>query len=126
MQLEVVGMMKRAGVDFIAGSDTANPYVFPGFSLHDELALLVQAGFTPMEALQAATRNPALYLGLLDTIGTIEKGKIADLVLLDANPLAEIGNTRKINAVVVGGRLITKAELDKMLADVASLVSKGE
>ncbi|HSV33640.1 MAG TPA: amidohydrolase family protein, partial [Pyrinomonadaceae bacterium] len=125
-QLEVVGMMKRAGVDFVAGTDTANPYVFPGFSLHDELALLVQAGFTPMEALQAATRDPARYLGLLDSVGTIEKGKIADLVLLDANPLAEIGNTRKINAVVVGGTLITRPELDKMLADVASLVSKGQ
>jgi imidazolonepropionase-like amidohydrolase len=125
-QLEVVGMMKRAGVDFIAGTDTANPYVFPGFSLHDELALLVQAGFTPMEALQAATRDPARYLGRLDSAGTIEKGKIADLVLLDANPLAEIGNTRKINAVVVGGTFITKPELDKMLADVVSLVSKGE
>jgi len=119
-------MMKRAGVDFIAGTDTVNPYVFPGFSLHDELALLVQAGFTPMEALQAATRDPARYLGRLDSIGTIEKGKIADLVLLDANSLAEIGNTRKINAVVVGGTLITKPELDKMLADVASLVSKGQ
>jgi imidazolonepropionase-like amidohydrolase len=125
-QLEVVGMMKRAGVDFIAGTDTANPYVFPGFSLHDELALLVQAGFTPMEALQAATRDPARYLGRLDSVGTIEKGKIADLVLLDANPLAEIGNTRKINAVVIGGRLITRPELDKMLAEVASLVSKAE
>jgi imidazolonepropionase-like amidohydrolase len=125
-QIEVVGMMKRAGVDFIAGTDTANPYVFPGFSLHDELALLVQAGFTPMEALQAATRDPARYLGRLDSVGTIEKGKIADLVLLDANPLAEIGNTRKINAVVVGGKLITKPELDKMLVDVVSLVSKGE
>lgn len=125
-QIEVVGMMKRAGVDFIAGSDTANPHVFPGFSLHDELALLVQAGFTPMEALQAATRDPARYLGRLDSVGTIEKGKIADLVLLDANPLTEIGNTRKINAVVVGGKLITRPELDKMLADVVSLVSKGE
>jgi imidazolonepropionase-like amidohydrolase len=125
-QLEVVGMMKRAGVDFIAGTDTANPYVFPGFSLHDELGLLVQAGFTPMEALQAATRDAARYLGRLDSVGTIEKGKIADLVLLDANPLAEIGNTRKINAVVIGGKLITRPELDKMLADVASLVSKGQ
>jgi imidazolonepropionase-like amidohydrolase len=125
-QIEIVGMMKRAGVDFIAGSDTANPYVFPGFSLHDELALLVQAGFAPMEALQAATRDPARYLGRIDSVGTIEKGKIADLVLLDANPLAEIGNTRNINAVVVGGKLITRPELDKMLADVASLVSKGE
>jgi len=87
-QLEVVGMMRRAGVRFIAGTDTANPYIFPGSSLHEELALLVQAGFTPMQALQSATRDPAQYLGLLDSVGTIEKGKAADLVLLDADPLA--------------------------------------
>jgi imidazolonepropionase-like amidohydrolase len=124
-QLEVVGMMKRAGVRFVAGTDTANPYVFPGFSLHDELALLVWAGFTPMQALQSATRDAAQYLGLLDSLGTIEKGKMADLVLLDANPLSEISNTRKINAVVLGGKLIPKQELDKMLADVEAAVGKG-
>jgi imidazolonepropionase-like amidohydrolase len=123
-QLEVVGMMKRTGVRFIAGTDTANPYVFPGFSLHEELALLVQAGFTPMQALQSATSDAAQYLGLLNSLGTIEKGKIADLVLLDANPLAEIGNTRKINAVVLGGKLISRQELDKMLADVEAGVGK--
>jgi imidazolonepropionase-like amidohydrolase len=124
-QLEVVGMMRRVGVRFIAGTDTANPYVFPGFSLHEELALLVRAGFTPMQALQSATRDAANYLGVLDSVGTIEKGKTADLVLLDANPLAEIGNTRKINAVVIGGKLISKPELDKMLADVEAFVGKG-
>ena len=124
-QLEIVGMMRRAGVRFIAGTDTANPYVFPGFSLHDELALLVRAGFTPMQALQAATRDAAQYLGLLDSLGTIEKGKIADLGLLDADPLADISNTRKINAVVLGGKLIPKQELDKMLANVEAIVSKG-
>jgi imidazolonepropionase-like amidohydrolase len=125
-QLEVVGMMNRAGVRFIAGTDTANPYVFPGFSLHDELALLVQAGLTPAEALRTATINSAKYFDMEKSLGTVEKGKIADLVLLDANPLVEIGNTRKITAVVVGGKLITRSELDKMLADVVSLVSKGE
>jgi imidazolonepropionase-like amidohydrolase len=124
-QLEVVGMMRRAGVRFIAGTDTANPYVFPGFSLHEELALLVRAGFTPMQALQSATRDAAEYLGLLDSVGTIEKGKTADLILLDANPLIEIGNTRKIKAVVLGGKLISKQELDKMLADVEAAVGKG-
>ena len=123
-QLEVVGMMRRAGVRFIAGTDTATPYVFPGFSLHEELALQVRAGFTPMQALQSATRDAAEYLGRLDSVGTIEKGKAADLVLLDANPLAEIGNTRKINAVVLGGKLISKQELDKMLADVEAAVGK--
>jgi len=123
-QLEVVGMMRRAGVHFIAGTDTANPYVFPGFSLHEELALLVQTGFTPMQALQSATRDAAQYLGLLDSTGTIEKGKVADLVLLDANPLSEISNTRKINAVVRRGKLISRQELDKMLTDVEVAVSK--
>ena len=124
-QLEVVGMMRRAGVRFIAGTDTANPYIFPGFSLHEELALLVQAGFTPMQALQSATRDAAQYIGRLDSLGTVEKGKRADLVLLDANPLAEISNTRRINAVVLGGKLISKQEVDKLLADVEAAASKG-
>jgi len=122
--LEVTGAMRQAGVEFIAGTDTPNPYCFPGFSLHDELALMVKAGFTPMEALQAATRNPAKYLGLLDSLGTVEKGKIADLVLLDANPLVEISNTQKINAVVVGGRLIAKSELEAMLAKVEAAANQ--
>ncbi|HKP85004.1 MAG TPA: amidohydrolase family protein [Blastocatellia bacterium] len=117
-QLELVGAMKRAGVEFIAGTDTPNPYVFPGFSLHDELALLVKAGFTPMEALQAATRDAAKYLGRLDSLGTVEKGKLADLVLLDANPLTDIGNTKKIRAVVLGGKLVDRAALDEMLAKI--------
>lgn len=116
--LEIVGVMRRSGVQIIAGTDTPNPFVFPGFSLHDELCLLVKAGLTPMEALQAATRNAAVYLGMLDAVGTIEKGKLADLVLLDADPLAEIGNTKKINAVVVGGKLINRAALDQMLVKV--------
>ena len=117
-QLEMIGAMKRAGVEFIAGTDTPNPYVFPGFSLHDELALMVKAGFTPLEALQAATRNAAKYLGRLDSLGTVEKGKLADLVLLDANPLADIGNTKRIRAVMTGGRLVEKSALDEMLAKV--------
>jgi imidazolonepropionase-like amidohydrolase len=125
-QLELVGMMKRAGVEFIAGTDTANPYVFPGFSLHEELALLVQAGFTPMQALQAATRDAARYVGQGDSVGTIEKGKLADLVLLDANPLSDISNTKKINSVVVGGKLISRAELDKMLEGVEKEVSSKQ
>ncbi|MGH9845849.1 MAG: amidohydrolase family protein [Blastocatellia bacterium] len=122
--LEVTGAMRKAGVEFIAGTDVSNPYCFPGFSLHDELALLVKTGFTPMEALQAATLNPAKYLGLLDSLGTVEKGKIANLVLLDANPLAEIGNTQKINAVIVGGKLITKSEIEAMLAKVEAAANQ--
>ncbi len=121
--LEVTGAMQRAGVELLAGTDVSNPYCFPGFSLHDELALLVKAGFTPMEALQAATRNPAKYLGLLDSLGTVEQGKIADLVLLEANPLAEISNTQKIHAVIVGGKLIPKSEIEAMLAKVEAIAN---
>lgn len=120
-QLEVVGAMRRAGVGIVAGTDVLNPYCFPGFSLHDELELLVSAGLTPMEALQAATWNPARMLGREKELGSVAKGKLADLVLLDANPLESIGNTRRINAVVVNGRLYSRAELDTMLAAVESL-----
>jgi len=123
-QLEVVGMMNRAGVRIVAGTDTANPYVFPGFSLHEELDLLVQAGLTPAEALRTATINPARYFDMEKSLGTVEKGKIGDLVLLDANPLMDINNTRKIVAVIVGGRYFPKETLEKMLADVEAIADK--
>jgi imidazolonepropionase-like amidohydrolase len=123
-QLEVVGMMNRAGVLIIAGTDTANPYVFPGFSLHHELALLVQAGLTPAEALRTATINPAKYFDMEKSLGTVEKGKMADLVLLDASPLRDINNTRKIAAVILGGRYLPKETLQKMLAEVEVTVNK--
>lgn len=121
---ELIGPMRRAGVEFLAGTDVLNPYCFPGFSLHDELGLLVEAGLSSMEALQAATLNPARFLGKEKELGTVEKGKIADLLLLDANPLDDIGNSRKIDAVVLGGKLLPKAELQKMLADIEALASK--
>jgi imidazolonepropionase-like amidohydrolase len=114
-QLKLVRDMHRAGVRMLAGTDTGALDCFPGFSLHDELELLVQAGLTPMEALQAATRNPAQFLNQLDDRGTVERGKLADLVLLDANPLNDIRNTRKLRAVVVNGRLLKKADLDALL-----------
>jgi imidazolonepropionase-like amidohydrolase len=117
-RLETVLAMHRAGVKMLAATDAWLWYVFPGFSLHDELELFVLAGLSPMEALQTATRNPAIYLNLLDTVGTVEERKKADLVLLDANPLENISNTKKINAVVVNGRLFPRALLDKMLMDV--------
>ncbi|HEV8483608.1 MAG TPA: amidohydrolase family protein, partial [Blastocatellia bacterium] len=106
-----------------AGTDFGVPYVVPGFSLH-ELALFVQAGFTPLEALQTATINPAKFLDQADSLGTVEKGKLADLVLLEANPLEDIHNTQKINAVVVNGRLIPKSELQAMLASVEAEANK--
>jgi imidazolonepropionase-like amidohydrolase len=116
-ELEIVGAMHRAGVQFMTGTDVSVPYVFAGFSLHDELALLVQTGFTPMEALQAATSNPAIFFGELSSQGTIERWKIANLVLLEANPLENIRNTKRINAVVLGGRYLPKDALQKMLRD---------
>jgi len=114
-EVEIVGAMQRAGVPLLAGTDTGNPFCFPGFSLHDDLALMVIGGLTPVEALRAATLNPAKFLGLDKTLGTIEPGKIADLVLLDADPLADIRNTQKINAVISNGRLFDRKALNKML-----------
>ena len=110
--------MQHSGVRLLAASDFAWPdlTIRPGISLHDELELLVEAGLTPMQALQAATLNAARALDVADQMGTIERGKRADLVLLDADPLADITNTRKIHAVVVGGRLIEKTALDEMRA----------
>ncbi len=118
-ELEVVNAMHRAGIPFLAGTDTPpGVYIFPGFSLHEELQRFVAAGFTPMEALQTATLNPAKFLGMQDRLGTIEEGKLADMVLLDANPLEDIRNTQKIAGVVVSGRYLSRADLDKMLAGV--------
>ena len=119
MELEMTLAMHQAGVRFMAGTDTAaGVHVFPGFSLHEELALFVEAGLTPIEALQTATRNPAEFMGRLAEMGTVEKGKVADLVLLDANPLEDIQNTRKIRAVVLAGRYFSRGDLDEMLKQV--------
>jgi len=114
-QMEIVGAMNRMGIRLIAGSDVGNPYCFPGFSLHDELSLLVQAGLSPMQALQAATRNAAEFSGKLTSLGTIENGKLADLVLLDADPLTDINNTKSISAVIYGGRIFEHTQLEAML-----------
>jgi imidazolonepropionase-like amidohydrolase len=121
-KLQVVDAMHRAGVPVLAGTDTAwiQPYTYAGFSLHDELALLVKAGLTPIESLQTATINPARFLGMEKDLGTIEKGKVANLVLLDADPVSDIRNTQKIDSVVLKGKLLTRTDLDKLLQDVAT------
>jgi imidazolonepropionase-like amidohydrolase len=113
---ELVGRLNRAGVQMLAGTDCPNPFVYPGFSLHDELGLLVRSGLTPAEALRTATINPAIFLGLTDSLGTVARGKVADLVVLDANPLTDIANTKRIRAVIQGGRLLDRRALDAMLA----------
>jgi imidazolonepropionase-like amidohydrolase len=100
-----------------------NPHCFPGFGIHDELALLVDAGMSPLAALQAATRNAARFISQLDRRGTIEVGKVADLVLLDKNPLADIHNTRAIQAVVLNGRLFRRSALNQMLARAQALAN---
>jgi imidazolonepropionase-like amidohydrolase len=120
---KLVGEMYRAGVPLLAGTDTMNPQCYPGFGLHDELALLVDAGLTPMAALQAATRNAAEFMGQLERRGTVEVGKVADLVLLEKDPLADIHNTRSIAAVVLGGRLYDRAALDGMLEKAQRLAN---
>jgi imidazolonepropionase-like amidohydrolase len=108
--------MHRAGVKILAGTDTANPFVYPGGSLHDELSLLVRAGLTPMEALQAATIRAAEYLGLTHQLGSIAPGKLADLVLLDRDPLTDIQNTRSIAAVIKDGKMYSRSELSQLRA----------
>src|SRR5580692_2565602 len=118
-ELEMVQLLHKAGVPFLAGTDTPpGVYIFPGFSLHEELQRFVAAGFTPLEALQTATLNPARFFGTEARLGTIEKGKLADLVLLKANPLEDISNTQKIAAVFVDGRYYSSEDLEKMLRGV--------
>jgi len=124
--LQMVGALHRAGVPFMAGTDTApGVYIMPGFSLHDELANFVEAGFTPMESLQTATSNPAKFLGRESSFGSVAPGKVADLVLLTANPLENIRNTQKISAVIAKGRFFDPAALDAMLRQVEQ-TAKGK
>ena len=108
--------MLALGVPVLAGTDFGNPWITPGFSLHDELALFVRDGMSPLDALRSATLSPAQFLGATDSLGTVAPGKLADLVLLDADPLLDIDNTRRIRAVVTNGRLFDRAALDTILA----------
>jgi imidazolonepropionase-like amidohydrolase len=115
--LRNLGEMRAAGVVILAGTDAPSIGLVPGFSLHDELSLFVGTlGMSPAEALRTATLRPARFLGLADSLGTVEAGKVADLVLLDADPLADIGNTRRIRAVILDGRYLDRRALDRLLA----------
>ncbi len=115
---DAVRLLHEAGVPLLAGTDVMNPYVYPGFSLHDELALLQDAGLTPLEALRTATINPARYLGAADSMGTVAAGNVADLVLVDANPLDDVRNVARIRGVVAAGRYLDRPDLDSLLAGV--------
>jgi len=117
-EYEIVRGMNAAGVPIMAGTDATAPMIFPGFSLHEDLAYLVKAGLTPMQALQAATSKPAEFLGRSAEQGTIEAGKRADLVLLEANPLEDIRNTQTIAAVFINGKFLSRGDLDGLLASV--------
>ena len=114
-RLRQVSAMQRAGVHILTGTDAPLRNSPPGFGLHEELALLVSGGMAPFEALRSATLEPARYFGMLDSLGTIAPGKLADLLLLDANPLQDIRNTRRISAVVANGRLYAGAARERLL-----------
>ncbi len=121
---EITSATYAAGVPILAGSDSGEYGIIWGFSLHRELELLVEAGLTDADALRAATINPAVFLDMTTSLGTIEEGKLADLVLLNANPLDDISNTQTISAVIADGRLFDREGLDKLLEQVESAVSK--
>jgi imidazolonepropionase-like amidohydrolase len=118
--------LREAGVPFLAGTDVGVMFMYPGFSLHDELALLVRdVGFRPMEALRIATANPAAFYGAERQFGSVEPGQAADLVLLDADPLADIRNTTSIRGVVAAGRWFDRPSLDRLLAGIAHSATAG-
>jgi hypothetical protein len=124
-RLREVREMRAAGVRILAGSDFGAPLVVPGFDLHAELARLVDdIGMTPGEALRAATLDPARFLGMADSLGTVQPGRLADLVLLDADPLADIRNTRRIRAVIANGRLLDRRALDRLMAEAEAAMAR--
>jgi imidazolonepropionase-like amidohydrolase len=121
-KLIITTALHKAGIKFLAGTDTPNPYCFPGFSLHDELQWFVKAGLSPAEALQTATINPAIYFSIQKDYGTVEKGKIASLVLLNKNPLKDIRNTTDIYMVILRGRPVPDQQRKDLLNQVRILV----
>jgi hypothetical protein len=123
---QLVGIMFRAGVPLLAGTDAMNPFCFPGFSLHDELRLLVESGLTPLAAVQSATLRPAEFLGRTEELGLISPGKRADLVLLSADPLADIHNTTRIQAVWLHGKYFDRADLDRLLENAKHRSGKSK
>jgi hypothetical protein len=114
----------RGGAKFVTGSDIPVAPLVPGFSVHHELAALVEAGLTPMQAIQAGTRSSAQAAGRGEQVGTIEAGKRADLILLDADPTQDIANTKRIRAVVTNGRLLDRVRLDSLLAGAEAFAKR--
>ena len=122
--LEIFGEFARGGAPFLAGTDAPGSGRVPGASLGDELALMVRAGATPRQALYAATEGPARFLGTIDSLGTVEPGKLADLVLLDRNPLVQIGDIQSVRAVISAGRWYDRADLDRLIASAVARVAE--
>lgn len=115
IKLVILRELHNAGIKLLAGTDFPNPHCYPGFGIHDELALLVEAGLTPAESLSTATYNPAVYFNIEDRYGSVAENKIADLLILNANPLENISNSKKIFAVILHGKLINKEEITNLL-----------
>ena len=126
---ETLGSMsvaRRTGLPILAGSDAGSPVMRtmpPGFAIHGELAIYVAEGLTPLEALRAATLNPAKMLRATDSLGSVAPGKLAELVLLDADPLADLTNTTAVRAVVANGRYFDRAALDSLLTEVQTQIT---
>jgi imidazolonepropionase-like amidohydrolase len=119
-ELSLIGKMNKKGVKFLAGTDFPNPYVFPGFSLHDELSLMVKGGMTALDALRSATLNAAIFMNKTTDFGSVEEGKLASLILLNKNPLENIENTKTIETVIIRGKVYNREALDLMLEQAKS------
>jgi hypothetical protein len=122
MRRRLIKALYAAGAGLLLGSDAPQIYNVPGFSIHRELESLVASGLTPYQALETGTRSVATFFGTQRQTGTVEKGKRADLVLLDADPLADITNTTRRSGVMVGGRWLPREEIERRLAEVATEV----
>jgi hypothetical protein len=125
-EVQLVRLMNEEHVGLLAGTDVATPWTIPGVALHEELLALVEAGLTPLESLRTATLNPARYFEKSSEFGTVAPGMIADLVLINGDPLADIRNVRRISGVVANGRYLDRAALDAMLATAERLARDGK
>ncbi len=120
---QMIAALHRAGVPLICGTDLANPYVFAGFSLHDEMAMFQDAGIPPADVLKSATLVPAQFCGVGDRLGRVAEGKTSSLVLLNANPLSDIANAKQIEAVFLRGRYFDRTRLSKLLREAREQVA---
>ena len=125
MDREIIKKLHDRGVKILAGTDTPNPYVFTGISLHEELEIFVKVGLTPAEALKTATLYPAQYFRRTNTLGNVAKGLTADLVVLDANPLEDITHTQRIHAVIYDGKFLSNNDLKTLKSNQLRILSSN-